>query len=150
MFGGFTRSRIATTAKICPSILAMPPRARCDTRPHCLQMAARNLSSKSKVPLISTRQFRSNASGRAAVTDLPMFDDGPVPEPYIPQETAKVPGLPVYDSTISERRPYWQKIPRWKDVTEAKFLTYTFHVSFPVLNHSRVNLLISLCSQVIL
>lgn len=117
----------------------MPPRARCDTRPHCLQMAARNLSSKSKVPLISTRQFRSDASGRAAVTDLPMFDDGPVPEPYIPQETAKVPGLPVYDSTISERRPYWQKIPRWKDVTEAKFLTYTFHVSFPVLNHPRVN-----------
>lgn len=30
-----------------------------------------------------------------------------------------------------ERVPYWQKIPRWKDVTEQQWLDYNWGVSYP-------------------
>lgn len=131
MFGGLSRTRIALAVKSCPSLFTRSTRIKSDAVPREFsQSALRNLSSKPKVPLISTRQFRSNASGRAAVTDLPMINDGPVPAPYISPTTAKVPGLPVYDASLSERTAYWQKIPRWKNVTEAEFLKYSFHVSY--------------------
>ncbi|CAD6451632.1 ef7ec3a8-a2c2-44b9-a2bd-49e0d49a3382 [Sclerotinia trifoliorum] len=128
MLGGIARTKIAPAAKSCPSLFTRSTWVKSDAVPRkCVQIASRNLTSKSKVPLISTRQFRSNASGRAAVTDLPMFHDGPMPAPYEPPNTAKVPGLPVYDSSLSDRTAYWQKIPRWKDITEAQFLKYKFH-----------------------
>ncbi|KAA8564691.1 hypothetical protein EYC84_011593 [Monilinia fructicola] len=131
MLGGLPRIRIASTAKNCPSLfVGGSRRVKSDTVPWPYpQIAVRNLSSTPNTPLISRRQFRSNASGRAAVTDLPIFNDGPIPEPYIPHSTAKVPGLPVYDAAMSDRSAYWQKIPRWKDVSEAKFLEYKFHAS---------------------
>ena len=31
--------------------------------------------------------------------------------------------------TKFDREPYWQKIPRWKDVSEKQFLTYSWQVS---------------------
>lgn len=130
MLGGISRTKFAPAAKSCPFIFTRSTGVKSDAVPRkCFHVAARNLSSKPKVPLISTRQFRSNASGRAAVTDLPMFHDGPVPAPYEPPNTAKVPGLPVYDASLTDRAAYWQKIPRWANVTEAQFLKYKFHVS---------------------
>ena len=38
--------------------------------------------------------------------------------------------LPAYHrGSLFDRAPYWQKIARWKDVSEAQFLKYRWSVS---------------------
>lgn len=37
--------------------------------------------------------------------------------------------LPYQHGSKFERRPYWQSIPRWKNITEDQFLSYEWNVS---------------------
>lgn len=63
------------------------------------------------------------------------------PEPEYPPETIRhdLPtpaAVPAYHrGSKFDRVPYWQKIPRWKDVTEKDFLSHRWGVS--VLSHAK-------------
>ena len=53
-------------------------------------------------------------------------------EPHGNDATLEMPSptVPLYHrSSKFERVPYWQKIPRWSDVSEEQFLTYSWGVS---------------------
>lgn len=45
---------------------------------------------------------------------------------------------PVYHrGTKFDRLPYWQKIGRWKDVSEQQFLSYRWNVSYEIFLQDR-------------
>lgn len=47
----------------------------------------------------------------------------------IDEGTIKVESPLYFRGQKFDREPYWQKIPRWKDVSENDFLTYSWQVS---------------------
>ena len=42
-------------------------------------------------------------------------------------------------ASTSRRIPYWQKIPRWRDIQEQDFLTYSWQVCLPANHKFRAN-----------
>jgi hypothetical protein len=51
----------------------------------------------------------------------------------------KVPTVfPDHHGSKFERVPYWQNIPRWKNVTENQFLSYEWNVSGPQFHHTPI------------
>lgn len=90
------------------------------------------------VSINHTRSIKSTTQnkGQAALAEAPRSEEPSKPvaqRPGIPRMT------PLVDQTAQkvaskpqhrrfERELYWQKIPRWKDVTEKEFLSYRWQV----------------------
>jgi hypothetical protein len=60
---------------------------------------------------------------------------GPIPAPISPQSDAQQTiiqekAVPLYDRKSKfDKEQYWQKIDRWKDVTQEQFLSHRWNVS---------------------